>query len=472
MANSDFDLIVIGGGTAGIVAVDEALALGAESIALIDPEPQLGGECKWYACVPAKTLLTAARLRKTLACQAPLYGLENIQHRFNFQKLMQTQSGILNQDVQTYDDEPRVEHIHGEAKFTSSTELQIGERKISGKKFIIATGSEALIPDIPGLQETNFITYKEATRLEKLPASMIILGGGPVGVELAQVFQWFGVQVFLVTDDDRLLEHEEPEISKAIGEVLKTDGVKLYTGAKVRKAGKHGTDGSTLKLLQIEQEGNATLLEAEQILIATGMKPRYESLDPAAAGIEFDEKGIKVDEELRTNQPHIWAIGDVTGGYQFTSVADYHAVLAARNVVKGAHEKVNYCGLGWALFTSPDIGHAGLTEVEAREKHQHVETVQVSVHEVARYRLESDKVGFIKLVIDSYHNKILGGHLIAESADDIVHLLMLGIRQGLTVDQFLDMIYVFPAKSQLVQKALEKYQAQKAAKELAATRKS
>ena len=444
MATPMYDLILIGGGTAELAAVSEALELGAERVALIERRSELGGECAMYACVPTKTLLTAARYIKLMKRNMPQYGLEDIRYNLNFKALMAKEQEIIEEGEYEFINDPRFERI--------------GDRQIQGKAIFIATGSEPLIPPIQGLNETGYLSYQQATHLSDLPKSLLIIGGGAVGVEFAQLFTWLGVEVSLIQRDERLLPHEEPEISKAVEEMLTRDGIQVHTNCDVERIQRADSQtGAPLKRLTAACKGKALSLDAEEILLATGLKPRVEGLGLEEAGVEYTRKGIQVNAELQTTNPSVWAIGDVLGEYQLTHVADYHAVLAVQNALRQAHEKVDYRGLGWAVFTEPEVAHVGLTEAQAVKDGHAVRTICTPVKAVSRNRIESDTEGFIKLIIDKDNEQLLGGHLIGSGADEIAHTVMLAVRNHMTVRQALDMIYIYPSRSQLLQKALEAY---------------
>lgn len=463
MAEYRYDLVLIGGGTAALAAVSEALDQGVGSIALIEKREELGGECALNACVPTKTLLTAAKLIKDIEKRAPHYGIEVLHKRLNYQKLRAKVDEIIYEGEYEFMKDPRVTRFHGTAVFIDKQTVQVNEAQIRGDQIIIATGSEPVIPAVEGLQDVGFITFEAATHLQELPASLLILGGGPVGVEFAQLLQWLGVEVTLIQRGERLLPNEEPEISQAVQALLESEGVKVQLHSSIEQARCEHRDqnGKQMKCFKVLINASEQEFIAEEILVATGNKPRIEGLHLEITGVQTNHNGIIVDDELRTANPHIWAIGDVIGQYEFTHVADYHATLAIRNAFTNAHKKVDYRGLGWAVFTSPTIAHVGLTEVQAREQYDQVEVVTSSTDKVSRYRIESQTEGFIKLIIDGRTNRLVGAHLFASEADDIVHTLMLGIQRDMTIEQLLDVIYIYPSKAQIIQKPLEKYLSQK-----------
>ena len=482
-----FDLVLIGGGTASLAALQEALDLGVESVAIIDKGEELGGECALNACVPTKTMLTASRYLQLINHQFVHYGVEEIEYRFNFSQLMQTVEQVIHDGEYEFVKDKRVTVIKGEASFSGKESISVmtdnGVQEISAKKIIIATGSVPMVPKITGLEEVGYITFQKATHLEKLPESLVIIGGGPVGVEFAQMFQTFGVQVTLLQKQERLIDHEEPEISEAITKTLTQAGVRVICNVDIEqvkcslKTDLNNTSESACpsKVLEFSIDGAEHTIEAEQILIAAGMKPNVESLKLSDGDIETTPKdAILVDETLQTTNPNVWAIGDVIGQYQFTHVADYHAVIAVRNAIRQEQKTVDYEGLGWAIFTEPTVSRVGMTEAEAKRQYPNAQSVTVPTSDVSRYRIENERGGFIKLIIDADSRQILGAHFFASHAEDIAHVVMLAIRQKLKIEQVLDLCYIYPAKAQLLQKALEKLMmaesSQKTAKKLTSVR--
>ncbi|MEB3286343.1 MAG: NAD(P)/FAD-dependent oxidoreductase [Vampirovibrionales bacterium] len=470
-----YDFILIGGGTASLAALSELLErLQSNSqirIALVDKQEELGGECALNACVPTKTLLSAARYIQLLKGKMAPYGIQNIRYDFDFKALGEKVDQVIHDGGYDFLNDKRVEWIQGEARFISANTLSVktknGLLQLSSERILLATGAVPVIPPIEGLEEVGYLTYREATHLSVLPKSLMVLGAGPVGVEFSQMFQTLGVQVTLLQKGERLLENEEPEISAAIQQILEKQGVVVVTGCDIDKATcallqKDKSQSSCdLKSIQANvQTGNSQAskrFEAEEILLAVGMRPNLDSLNLHEAGIDFSKEGIAVNGEMKSANPNVWAVGDVVGQYQFTHVADYQAVIAAHNMLEKDKRTVDYTGLGWAVFTEPTIAHVGLTQAEAEEQGIMVDTIMVSTELVSRYRIESEKKGFLKLIVARQSKLVLGGHFFCTHADDIAHMLMLAVRNRMRVEQLLDVLYIYPAKAQLVQKALEKF---------------
>lgn len=454
-----FDLIVIGGGTAGITAVDEALirfdAAGRRDarIALVEKH-QLGGECAHYACVPTKTMLTAAKQLKTLTRLCGEYGVMAESIRFDFARLMAKKEAVIREGGYPVLDDPRVSLFHGGAAFVSPDTVEVDGQLLEGRRIIIATGARPAVPAIDGLDKVDFLVFRDATALTELPESLIILGGGAVGVEFAYMFSIFGVEVTLIEHGPRLLKREEPEISRALRANLEHHGVQVYTNCRVE----HVEQTDRIKKVVFKDNGELMSLNAMELLVATGTRPDYGGLNLEAAGVALGDRGvIRVDEYLRTGNPLVYAIGDAVGPYRFTHTADYQAEIAVRHALGIPTAGVDYHAVPWAVFTEPTVGHAGITEEQARKQFEPVVTLMADASEVSRYRIESQEEGLIKLVVHGGNHRLLGGHVFAVQGEEIAQMIALAIQHQMTVPELLSVIYIYPARSQLLQKALEKY---------------
>lgn len=448
-----YDLIVIGGGTAGLSAVQTALergdALGIQSIALIEAQAELGGECALNACVPTKVMLTGAQLMQQLQQFAPRYGVKT-QVDFDFSRLMQTVDEVIHVGGYDFLNDSRVTRIHGYAKFISDSQLQVGERILEWRRLILATGSVPKVPKIEGLSEAGYWTFRDATHLKSLPKSLAILGSGPVGIEFAYCFAALGVQITLIEKGPALLAKEEPEIQVVVRQRLEAMGVQVLTHTTVNAV----AAGKTLTITQSDQ---TTTIRVDEILSAIGMRPNIAELNLEAAHVETHQKGITVDGSLCTQNKKIYAIGDVTGQFNFTHVAGVHAELAVQNAFSSIQKPVGYDSIGWTIFIEPGVSHVGLLESEARSQYSHVKTIMSQSSAVSRYRIESEPKSFLKLIIDEETHAILGAHCFATASEGIAQLVMVAIANNLTCEDLLNTFYIYPAKTQLLQKALEQY---------------
>jgi pyruvate/2-oxoglutarate dehydrogenase complex dihydrolipoamide dehydrogenase (E3) component len=335
---SDYDLVVIGGGSAGLVVAGGAAQLGAR-VALVEKKA-LGGDCLYTGCVPSKTFIRSARFAADLR-RANDFGFANITPGFedeSFRSITERVARVI-ANVGEHDKPERfeawgVEVIFATPRFVSPdvvelTTLSGNKRTISAKRWCIATGSRPAVPAIEGLKETGFVTNEEVFQLQKLPESVIVLGGGPIGLELGQSFSRFGSSVTVVEMENRLLSKEDEEVSATVEEVLRAEGVTVWLNTKALRA----TIANGQKVLTVERDGQKTDLQAEEILVATGRRPNIEGLNLEAAGVKYDAQRIVTDDYLRASAPHIFAAGDVTGHFPFTHMAADEASVVIRNAL-------------------------------------------------------------------------------------------------------------------------------------------
>ena len=444
MAKYQYDLIVIGGGSGGLVAARVGAALGART-ALIDRE-RIGGDCLYYGCVPSKTLIHAAKIvqtarqvgafTKTETNNPPPLEIDMAKVARHIQDVI----GRVGEAEGVYVKEVAVKF--GKAGFGSAHELKLDDQTLTSQAFIIATGSNPSVPPVEGLVETGYLTNESVFDLLNLPLSLIIAGGGPEGVELAQAFARLGSQVTLLQGPDRILPREEPEMSAAIAEALIEDGVKILTGARLHRVGKAGDR----KIVEAKRGDEIIRLEAAEILIALGRTPATEGLDLEKAGIIYDNRGIKVDEHLRTEAENIYAIGDVIGGYLFTHVAAYQGSLAVRNALLPSvlHKKTDYRVVPWVTFTDPEAARVGLTEEEARRQHDKISVVRFPWHEIDRAQASGETRGFIKLILNDKNEEILGAHLVGAQAGEMLAEVAMAMQHKLGVSGILATIHAYP----------------------------
>ncbi len=461
MAFAKQDLIVIGAGTAGITALTEALALGVGHITLIDRETELGGECANFACVPTKALLTGMRHLKRIREKAPLYGISipEKQIHIDFAALSQKVTDVIGKDDYDFMRDPRMSILHGNAQFLNLNgaghTVRVNDLVLEAPHVIVATGTSPKIPEIAGLSASGYWTFRDASRAKTLPKSMIILGAGPVGVEFAQIFQNLGVAVTLVSNSPGILPKEEPELAEMLSETLAADGVEILGNLQAVSA--QGENGRQLALTLQDKSGNSIVKTAEILLLATGTTPNIADLNLDAIGVTSNVKtGITVNAEMETSIPGIWAVGDVTGPYRFTHSADYQAVIAVFNAFLNAHRTVDYHAIPWGIYTEPSLAHVGLTEALARKDFPNLTIITAQANEVTRNRIESESVGMVKLIIDQDTDMLVGGHLLAPDAEDMAHFLLLAIQQRIPVSALRNLMFIYPSKAQLIQKALDK----------------
>lgn len=452
-----YDLAVIGGGTAGETAARVARRRLAR-VVLIERE-HLGGDCLWSGCVPTKAMLASARVAQQ-ARDGERFGIEIDGVRPDFAAVMARKDRIVARIEQTElpatFEREGISVLLGPARFLDRRHLQVGDRTLEAERVIIATGSRPSVPPIPGLKEAGFITNVEAVRLDALPASLAILGGGPIGCEFAQMFRRLGARVTVLEMEDRLLPREDREISALLARSLAAEGVELRLGRRVTRV-EAVQDAKQLHLAA--GDGSEEQVVAQEILVATGRLPNTD-LNLEAAGVGFDNHGIKTDKALRTSTRGIWAAGDVVGPYLFTHVAAYHGDIAGTNVA-GGRKHVSYRALPWATFTDPEVARAGLTEAEAREKYGgRVTVVRWPLASIDRALCEGAPEGLIKLVLTPGiwrgigGGELVGAHVIGNQAGEWLHQLLLVMRARLPAGLAIWPVHIYPTLAIGIQQAL------------------
>jgi len=436
-----YDIVVIGGGAAGLTVATGSVKLGLK-VALIEKE-KLGGDCLYYGCVPSKTLLHSAKVA-SLIRRAEEFGLNETSLSFEFEKVISHVWDIIHK-IEEHDDPERfrkmgVDVIFGEPRFISSREVEVNGKKIKSNKFVISTGSKSLIPPLEGLKETGFITHVDVFHLKELPKSLVIIGAGPIGMEMSQAFARFGCDVSVLEMSERILPIEDEDISEALEQRLSQEGITFFTGTKAKQI--HTQNGK--KLVLAEKNGNDVLITADEILIAVGRSPNVEELNLEAAAIEYNSQGIVVDDGLRTTAKNIWACGDVAGPYLFTHMAEYQAGIVIRNALLKLKAKVDYSIVPWTTFTDPEVAHVGITETQARESRINYSVYKHEYADVDRALTEVEGVGFIKIITTGWREKIIGSHLIGPNAGELIAELSLAIKKKLTVKDISSTIHVYP----------------------------
>jgi pyruvate/2-oxoglutarate dehydrogenase complex dihydrolipoamide dehydrogenase (E3) component len=439
-----FEAIVIGGGPAGEVAV-ERLARAGLGVALVERE-LVGGECAYWACIPSKTLLRPAEVRSEARRAAGLS-----EPRWDWAEI----AAYRDYMVRKLDDREAVEAyersgvtvVKGEGRVVGPGTVEAGERTLESERIVIATGSDSAIPPIEGLEEAGYWTNREATTLAELPESAIVLGGGPVGIELGQMLSRYGTRVTIVESSQRLLPREDPGVGARIASALEQEGIELRLGVEATGVERKG--GPRRVSL-----GEAAELEADELLVAVGRSPRIDGLGVERAGIEPSKKGIEVDARCRAGEG-IWAVGDVTGVMPFTHVAKYQGRLAVRDML-GERVEAHYEGVPRVVFSDPEVAAAGLTAAEAGERGIELEESCVELSDVARtetYGKELD--GALNLLVDRERKVLAGAWAVGPLAGEWIHHASLAIRAEVPLDVLRDAVPQFPTFSELYQKAYE-----------------
>jgi dihydrolipoamide dehydrogenase len=453
MTHTHYDMTIIGGGSGGLTAARLAASLGA-NILLIDKE-RLGGDCLYTGCVPSKSLIHVAQIVHR-AKNAVKLGLMPVNIEIDMAKVnnyIQAVIGRVAEGEKVYTEGVTVKF--GEVSFKSATELTLNGETFTSRNTLISTGSRPLIPKIEGLEETGYLTNEDVFNLMSLPSSLLIVGGGPIGVELGQAFRRLGTDVTIIEGLDRILPKEDSEVSTTLIELLRSEGINVVTNTLFINAERDRNK----KVVTAKQGEKYLAIEADEILITIGRQPNVEGLNLEAARIMYSNKGIQVNEYLQTSAPNIFAIGDVIGGFLFTHMAAYQAGIAIRNaLVPVSKKKVDYRVVPWCIFTDPELARVGLTSDEVENHHKQTRIVKFPVADIDRAQAESETRGFIKLVLAGKKEEIVGAHLVCAHAGELLGELALAMRHHLTINDILDTIHAYPTMSTGIQQtAFEAY---------------
>lgn len=449
----EFDLVVIGGGSAGLRAARTAARLGAR-VALAE-ERELGGECLWAGCVPTKAMVRAAEVWD-LVKRASEFGIHADALRTDFAYAMAYKDRKVRQvggGADPADDAGLgrlgVKYYHKRARFRDSHIVRICDDEVRANRVIIATGTVPSVPSIPGLVETGFITNREAVGLSSLPDSLVVLGGGPIGLEFAQVFRRFGADVTVVELTEQILPNEDPEIADLAAKFLREEGIRILTGA--RAVCVYSEQGK--KRMVVENTGGEEVLEADEILVATGRDAAINGLGLEEAGVEYSRRAIRTDAFLRTSQPHILAAGDAAGGYLFTHVASFEGRLAAENAFAETPVAHNSRVIPRATFIDPEIASAGMTEAAAIAAGMEPLVYRASFADQDRPIIYGDSRGLVKLVADRSSQEILGGHIIGPHASSIIQEIVLAMQRRLPVSAIAETMHAYPTFPEVIESA-------------------
>jgi len=437
----DYDLLIIGGGSAGLTAARFARQLGL-TVAIVE-KARMGGDCTWSGCVPSKTLLKAAKSAHAIR-DAARFGVAAAEPGVDFKSVMGRVSSVVQEIYQSESPETLKAEgicvIEGEARFLNSDTVAVDDREITARRYLVCTGAGPFAPPIDGLAEVGYLTYETIWGLEELPPRLVIIGGGPIGCEMAQAFCRLGSSVTLLEGAPRIMLQDEPEASEMIAQRLVQEGVDLRTSAGVQRV---ETVGRGVRLIL---EGDSQV-EADAALVSVGRRPHVDGMGLVAAGVEHSSGGVKVNNHLRTNQKNIYAAGDCTGGYQFTHYAGYQGFMAVRNAFLPFNKRSVLERVPWATFTDPEVAHVGLTEEQARASlggKFEVNTWQME--QTDRWVTEGDSPGFLK-VVHQPNGKILGATIVASRAGELVQEWALALDQGLKLSHMAESIHVYPTYS-------------------------
>ena len=442
-----YDLVIVGMGSGGMVAAEFAVTIGLR-VAVVE-RGRVGGDCLWTGCVPSKALLASAKAAHTMRV-ADRYGLPSVVPEIDT-SLVWKRIRAVQQEIATTDDDPDryramgVEIEAGEARLVGPNTVRVtaaqGTRDLDTRFVLLCTGSRPAVPPVEGLREAGFVTSESLFELERGPGSVVVIGGGPIAVEMAQGFARLGIGVTVLQKGPGILPRDEPALVAILARVLREDGVDLRLNVETRRV----TLEDGRKVVHGSEAGEAAQWAAEELLVAVGRRANVDGLGLEELGVEMSPRGVVVDQRMRTNVPSIYAAGDVAGRFLFTHSAGYEAVRAVRDMFFPGKGTVTDF-VPWCTFTDPELAHAGLTEAEARARHgEGVEVWRMDLAHSDRARAEGTTEGAI--VIVTHDKKVVGAHILAPSAGEMIHELALAVEEGMRLTELAGLVHVYPTLS-------------------------
>lgn len=448
MSKYDYDAIVIGGGAAGLTASGIAANVGAKTMMI--ESHLLGGDCTWTGCVPSKVILKAGKLAHQIR-NASKFGLLDSEPEINFKNVIKH---VHNVRDEVYEDADRpeiyedmgIEVVFGKAGFKDSHTLEIalndgGSRIVTAGHLFIATGAKAFVPPIPGLDEIEYMTNESLFEIEDLPEHLLVVGGGPIGIEMSQAFVNLGAKVTVIDMADRIMQNDDPELVEILHSVLEKQGVNFELGASIKNVQKGG-DGVELV---VNRDGKETVLTGSHLLVATGRKANFQSLNLEAAGVKTNKKGIQVDNSCKTNVNHIYAVGDVTGRYQFTHMSEHMSKVAVTKALLKIPMTIDRKHVPWATYTEPELAHVGATEKQLLGGNQKFETYRFPYSKIDRAVTEGQTEGLIKVFASKLTGKIFGASVVGAHAGEMISEYAVAMKNGVTLRNIADTIHPYPS---------------------------
>ena len=443
-----YDIAVIGGGAAGLVVASVAAQLGLD-VALVEKHDQLGGDCLHAGCVPSKTLLRSAQVAHTVR-RAGDYGIEAAAAATDMQRVNACIQRAVD-SIQHHDSHQRFRELGcdiftASAHFLDAHTIQAGETMLRARRFVIATGSAAFLPAVDGLDSVPYLTSEDMFSMQSLPEHLLILGAGPVGVEMAQAYARLGSRVTLVEQAGRILPQFDPDISAALEKQFLDDGINVVHGAAERVQ-----QDDAGKLLVLE---DGRRFSGDQLLIASGRRAVVEGLGLDTAGVAYDAQGIKVNSRMQTTRRHIYACGDVTGRMPFTHVAEQQAGVVIANAIFRVPKRIDYRAIPAVVYTEPECATVGMP-VSELERDASVSVVQFSMGRLDRAITDNTTSGFLKLLVRK--GRLAGAHAIGHNAGELIHELALAVQENMKLSRITQLAHAYPSYSQISRRAASQY---------------
>ncbi len=446
------DICVIGAGSGGLSVAAGASQMGA-SVVLIERH-KMGGDCLNYGCIPSKALLAAARAAEG-SRHGERFGISSNQTEVSFAKAQAHVRDVI-AAIEPQDSPERfrglgVDVIFGEGRFTGASEITVGDDAITARRIVIATGSSPFVPPIPGIEQTPYFTNETVFENSALPAHLIVIGGGPIGLEMAQAHRRLGARVTVV-EMLSILPKDDPELVAVVRQRLLREGIEILENTKVNAVAIEGDDVT----VEVEGSDGVMRLQGTHLMVAAGRRPNLAGLNLEAAGIEAGPGGITVDRRLRTSNKRVYAVGDIAGGLQFTHIASYHAGIVLRNALFRMPAKTDYRAAPWVTYTDPELAHVGLSESEARAQSGDIRVLRWPFAENDRAQAERETDGFVK-VATSHKGRILGASIVGQHAGELIQPWILAIANGMKIGRMASIIAPYPTLGEANKRAAGSY---------------
>lgn len=452
--NGPYNLIVIGGGTAGLVAASGAAGLGAR-VALIE-RALMGGDCLNTGCVPSKAVIRSARAAYDVrhAEQFGIYAhLDTLHFGEAMERMRKVRAHISHHDSFERFKNLGVDVYLGDARFINGHQVEVAGQVLDFKKALIATGAKARVPQTPGLAAAGYLTNENVFNLTELPEHLAVIGGGPIGCELAQAFHRLGARVTLIHNGNHLLNREDPEAAERVQQAFIKEGIKLVLGAQLEEVTVEGDQ----KRLHYSHEGITKSFTVNAILLATGRQPNVKNMGLEAAGVKFSERGVDVDDHLRTSNVNIFAAGDVCLKWQFTHAADFSARIILQNALFMGRKKASDLVMPWCTYTDPEVAHVGMYAHEAEAQGIAIDVYKKPFSEVDRAMADGETDGFVKVVTVKGKDKILGATIVARHGGEMLGELTLAIQQGIGLGKIASVIHPYPTQAEAIRHLGDQY---------------
>ena len=449
-----YHLVVVGAGTAGLVSAAGAAGLGAK-VALVERN-LMGGDCLNVGCVPSKGVIRAARSWAAARESRERFGGPAASGEGDFghamERMRRLRAGIAFHDSVERFTKLGIDVFLGDGKFTGPQSVEVGGQTLRFRRGVIATGGRAVAPPIPGLSEAGYLTNETLFELVELPKRLAVIGGGPIGCEMAQAFARLGTEVTLLDKDGHVLIREDADAAEIVQKAMLACGVKLEFHAKIQGVTRRGEE----KVIAFEAAGGQKKeLAVDHVLVAAGRAPNVEGLGLEAAGVKYGKTGVEVSDQLRTSNPKIFACGDVCSRFQFTHVADAQARIVIQNALFFGRSKASALTIPWATYTTPEIAHVGMYEKDAKEKGIEVDTLTVPMNSVDRAILDGEDEGFLRIHLKKGTDQILGATLVAEHAGDLLGELCLAVTHKIGLGKIASVIHPYPTQGEVIKKAAD-----------------